>query len=801
MMPVPHSEPSHSEPSHIERLRLFQTLNRLPENQFEALVFALEVPVDVRPSALAPRGNRSSEVLTWVESPTGPNLPKLQAILDDILGLSRESAKDQCPYKGLSYFDFNDEDYKYFYGRESLTETLFDKVENSNFTAIVGASGSGKSSVLRAGLLQQLKQGDRSEICILTPGDNPLQNLALAFVDKSKSRAERALQQQQIETSLNQGADGLRRLVQNSDAKRVILVVDQFEEAFTLCQKPPARQQFFETLLGALEKVNRKLCVVLAMRSDFVGRCFEQSYGGLADQVQNNLEAVLPMERPELTKAITGPAASVGLEIESELVQQLLDDVESSPGNLPLLQYTLQELWKQRQGNTLELKTYVKLGGVTGTLQKRANEIYNALDTEQQQTARHIFLNLTQPGESTEDTRRRIPQSSLETAQHAESTVAAVVKKLADAKLIVTNEEISGADASRVPVVDVAHEALIRHWDKLRTWLDDNREALVKQRSIENAAEDWTKRGKPRDYLLQGAKLSEAEHYLKDYVTTLGLSNQAEDLIKKSRRRRKNIQFASLSLIAGISALGVFTQQQFSERQFQVQYTSVLVGGETSPDLLHILPKALQIANRQVDSGNTDAAVESYKALLTAANRFVEAVNIDGSGFEEGDHHTINEAIKIAEHLLANLVDQIYLPVLQAELDNQVFGSLKTDVEVTDFEEQYKAGALKTTYRVLMRNPGLKADVNDNGFLDSVEKHLIPCETLIEIERLWRRITDNRCGFYGKNGDYYRAADCWELEGNSLTERVFPRPLEVAIDRLDTCGIKEIINEVEEGSS
>ncbi len=167
--------------------------------------------------------------------------------------------------------------------------------------------------------------------------------------------------------------------------------------------------------------------------------------------------------------------------------------MEKSPGNLPLLQYTLRELWNQRQENTLQLKTYAQLGGVTGTLQQRANAVYESLDTAQQATARHVFLNLTQLGEGTEDTRRRVLKQSLVTSQHPAPVVDAVVQRLADENLVVTSELVGkGSEGQRLAVVDVAHEALIRHWPRLRRWLDADRDLLRQQRKIEQAADEWT---------------------------------------------------------------------------------------------------------------------------------------------------------------------------------------------------------------------------------------------------------------------------------------------------------------------
>lgn len=312
-----------------------------------------------------------------------------------------------CPYKGLAAFEFNESDPKYFYGRTALTDSLLENIRQGNFLAVVGASGSGKSSVVKAGLLHQLKLGkrlggsDQWAIKIFRPGEHPLKSLARVFVNNITPRQVQDTQTQtdkpkseleKTEELLDKGASGLTQLVQATlqpreiphelepDAKtlpsqnqvshRLILVIDQFEEVFTLCQDEGERQQFFECLLGALDASG--LTVVITMRADFFGKCAEQEYAGLAQKIQENLVTVTPMNKKELTEAITQPAYQVGLEVQRELVEQMLADVEG-PGSLPLLQYTLTELWRKREVNRLTQAEYSRLGGVKGTLQKRAD--------------------------------------------------------------------------------------------------------------------------------------------------------------------------------------------------------------------------------------------------------------------------------------------------------------------------------------------------------------------------------------------------------------------------------------------
>lgn len=319
---------------------------------------------------------------------------------------------DVCPYKGLRYFDCVEEDANFFYGRISLTDKLLEKVRTGNFLAVLGASGSGKSSVVKAGLLYQLKLGQRisgSEnwlIKIFQPGVHPLQSLAETFLDMGLSSIKRASQLAEAERLIATGADGLRQLVRVNNQK-LVLVVDQFEEAFTLCKNNEERSKFFDCLLGALQQCGDKLCLVLTMRSDFFGKCTEQEYSGLAQQIQQNLVAVTPMTRNELKQAIVKPAKQVELEIEPELVEEMLTDVANAPGSLPLLQDTLAQLWKKRSNNCLQVRTYSQLGGVMGTLRQRANKVYESFDENEQAVCKQIFLALTQLGEGTEDTRRR----------------------------------------------------------------------------------------------------------------------------------------------------------------------------------------------------------------------------------------------------------------------------------------------------------------------------------------------------------------------------------------------------------
>ncbi|MEH2156115.1 nSTAND1 domain-containing NTPase [Nostoc sp.] len=523
-----------------------------------------------------------------------------------------------CPYKGLSYFDCTEADANLFYGRTALTDELLEKVRSGNFLAVLGASGSGKSSVVRAGLLYQLKLGRKLsgsetwQLKIFRPGINPLQNLALAFVESELSDIDRASQLAKAEELIARGAVGLGQLITAAQTQRVVLVVDQFEETFTQCQDITKRQQFFECLLGALQRDDNKLCLIITMRADFFGKCLEQEYGGLAKKIQEHLVTVTPMNREELETAIIKPAQQVNLEVEPELVSQMIADVENSPGSLPLLQYTLTELWQQRTQERLTLTTYSKLGGVRGTLQTRATEVYESLSLEEQQATKRIFLELTQLGEGTEDTRRQVVQRDLVSSQHPEVAINRIIQRLADEKLVVTSTL-----SNQVAVVDVAHEALIRHWLLLRKWIEESRDILRQKRKIEAAAIEWRDRRRVKDYLLQGKRLREVKDFQKQQTENSRLSDLAIEFIQASVRQRRNNRFQSIAFFL-IIPLGL----------------SVYVGIVVEESIrINQLWQTVDAARGKKDS---DARIQALEKLIQGGESLVKK-NFSGANLRDAD--------------------------------------------------------------------------------------------------------------------------------------------------------------------
>ncbi len=539
---------------------------------------------------------------------------------------------DICPYKGLRYFEL--EDHHFFFGRETLTKTLLGKISQKTFLAVLGASGSGKSSVIRAGVLYQLKQGLTLqgsadwEVKIMLPGNKPMETLALGFLDPNLSRIQRSQQLATAESLLKQGSDGLKRLIQTTNAPKVLLIIDQFEEIFTLCPDKAERERFINCLLGAVEKCNGKLKVIIAMRADFFGKCVEETYSGLSQQIEENLVSVTPMKQEELLRAITKPAKRVKLPIEPVLINEILKDIQDSPSNLSLLQDALTELWKQRDHQGLTLANYINLGRIAGSLNKRATDVYNRLTEAQQLTAKHIFLNLTQLGEGTEDTRRRVLKADLVTANHDQASIDEMVQLLADEKLIVTDRKTDNPETNSkthpptlptLPTpnpteIDVVHEALISHWELLRKWLDESREQLREERKIDDLAKEWRSQGYKNEYLLQGRRLKEC----RQKQQSLTLSTLALGFLDNSAKHQLRSRVQAVGLFLIIPLIGTVIVGYLGFREVQLNADKRFL--RNCPEKTEYCPGRRDALERLAKAGKSLAYFNFENANLNNAN-------------------------------------------------------------------------------------------------------------------------------------------------------------------------------------
>ncbi|MFN2161973.1 MAG: AAA family ATPase [Candidatus Promineifilaceae bacterium] len=422
------------------------------------------------------------------------------------------------PYKGLAYFTEADADN--FFGRETLSEAITHRLGKRGFLAVIGASGSGKSSLLRAGIVPLVRKQNWL-IQIMTPMAQPLQRLANALTAENSPLS--AADDLQAELSANPRTLHLaaNRLAAQGNADHLLLVIDQFEELFTLCRDEEERQPFINNLLTAANEEGA-LTIMIGLRADFYGRVAQ--YEELRQLISQEQEYIGPMRQEDLVRVIAEPAKRGGWQLVEGLVEQILEDVAGEPGYLPLLSHALLETWELRRGTVMTLGGYRAAGGVEGAIARTAEDTLQGMDSAQIPVVRHIFLSLTEPGEGAEDTRRIATMEELRQFDAGGTRVDMTVEELVRARLITVDDD----------EVQVAHEALIRRWPRLRSWIDENRERLSFNRRLTRAAQEWEENGRQPDYLFRGAQLAQAESRIEEY-TSWGLVSEQEEFMAASR--------------------------------------------------------------------------------------------------------------------------------------------------------------------------------------------------------------------------------------------------------------------------
>ena len=477
------------------------------------------------------------------------------------------------PYKGLQAFQAGDA--HDFYGRDKLIEKLISRLQEDvqyrRFLSIVGPSGSGKSSVTRAGLVPALWRGDLPGsdnwyIVDFLPGDRPLDELEVALL-KVAGNANLNLREQ-----LTRDTHGLIRaanLILPDDSSELLIVIDQFEEVFTLVENEDDRKHFLGLLKNAITDERSRVRIITTLRADYYDRPLQ--YPEFGELMRNRVETVLPLSADELEQAIRLPAENVGIRFEDGLVSKIVSDVHYQPGALPLLQYALTELFERRDGRNLTLAAYTDIGGTGGALAKRADEIYLEGNDEGQELVRQLFLRLVTLGEGAEDTRRRveraelleiaggqsdaknrIPTTSVGTAfllSDNSHLMDEIIDIYAQSRLLSLDHDPS----TRKPTVEVAHEAILREWERLREWLNNSRDDIKQERQIAHEAEAWQVNNRDKSYLRTGSKLEQAEQWQKstqlaltplisDFIQTSTKEANAKELAEKERAEREKQQ-------------------------------------------------------------------------------------------------------------------------------------------------------------------------------------------------------------------------------------------------------------------
>jgi energy-coupling factor transporter ATP-binding protein EcfA2 len=727
------------------------------------------------------------------------------------------------PYKGLKKFELEDKDL--FFGRDQFLTGLVNELEQTNLILLLGASGSGKSSVVRAGLIPWLLQKEGSQLVklILKPDREPFESFYTALCSKY-NQAEAEIVREAKADTLTQV---VTRLKQPDDYW--FILIDQFEELFTTSQ-PQKRDQFIASLVKLSNTKNRSVKIMATMRADFLDRL--SPYPQLVKATDKHRPLIAEMQPDELRLAIEQPAGHHGVVFETGLVEEIIKDIQGQAGYLPLLQYTLDLLWKTEvkngsiQDRTLNISTYRQLGGVRGALQQRVDSIYGALPEPEKLATQKIFLKLVDIGKNSESgtewkpVRRRASMS--EFSNELERTV---LVNLINENLLVSNRQLTSQEST----VEITHETLLTSWTSLNIWIRENRNSIALRNRLNDDVAHWQAR-KAEDELWAGSKLEQVLELRKDSMFNQvlgGFSPAANQFIDASVGLRDRVQRRRIAVAIAFPAIIAISTLLFAIQQQKAQKTVEAVFLDTdTTEILNALPRLLQQARdykNQVDHlGNTadieqaiayyqnhqsdiDKSFAYYRQILRAAGRLQQQIKKHPQEFstslKNGEKlpqvsQKIDGILQEAEASLAKLILKYRIPQLHKYLKkpNLHIGKVLGNTEKIDFENQYTEGALRTTYNILMRGSGAGADLNNDGFIgDTQEANQLPCEVLKEIERLWRQATEQRCGWYGSESEYseYEDTDCnvLDINASTLTKSIFDFPAEFVVERFKYCKV------------
>ena len=440
------------------------------------------------------------------------------------------------PYKGLQPFleaDAND-----FFGRERLVDELIarisEPVEDARFLAVVGPSGSGKSSLVRAGLVPALRRGavpgsDAWFVVEMHPGAHPFEELAASLTRIAVTPLPGLVE------GLQRDGAGLFRAAADilpTPPAQLLVVIDQFEEIFTLVDDEDQRARFLGALATAATDPRSRVRVVVTLRADLYDRPL--SHPVIAELMKGGTASITPLTPGELERAIAGPAEAVGVEVEPALVAALVAEVADQPASLPLLQYALTELFEQRDGERLTLEAHDAIGSVSGALAQRAEDLYGRLPPPGQEAARQLFLRLVTLGEEgSEDTRRRVPRAELSALDVEPEAMDAAVDAFGARRLLTFDRD----PVTRGPTVEVAHEALLREWARLRGWVEAARDDVRAHRRLAAAAGEWVEAGRDASFLLRGDRLRRFETWAD--TSGLALTDSERGYLEVSVARRQ----------------------------------------------------------------------------------------------------------------------------------------------------------------------------------------------------------------------------------------------------------------------
>ncbi|MEG3970153.1 WD40 repeat domain-containing protein [Microcoleus sp. T2B6] len=590
-----------------------------------------------------------SQMMSFLEHETPVFKKKnlIDAPIDDGI-IAFEDVIPPNPYQGLSAF--KEEDADFFFGQEKFVNKLVEVTHTQPLVAVVGPSGSGKSSVVYAGLIPKLRKEGIWLIESFRPGKEPFLPLASALVRQLEPEAGETQQLREAVGLAGDFQNGritlqqvVSRILERNPGKRLLLVADQFEELYTLCQVKEEQERFANELLTAIAQKN--ITLVLTLRADFYG--YVLSYRPFRDALQEYTPQLLSsMKREELQAAIELPAQKLEVQLEPQLTQRILDDVGQEPGNLPLLEFALTRLWEKQINRELTHQAYEKIGGVKKAIANHAEQVYQQLSETEKKQAQRIFVQLVRPGEGTEDTRRVATRAEVgEDNWNLVSYLAGY-----QARLVVTGRQ------EQEDTVEVVHEALIREWGTLREWMNANRQFRTWQERLKMGLREWKNNNHDSGGLLRGTSLTVAEDWLRqrademtqeerDFIQ-VSVKERDRERQKKQRRRQLTIiglsGFSVIALgLAGLAGVG-WWNAAINQINSLAQYSDALLNLDQSQAVKTSLKAVVQMqrtpwvdadTRTQVELSllNTVSKVAAPNTLGGHANR-VNAVSFSPNG-------------------------------------------------------------------------------------------------------------------------------------------------------------------------
>jgi energy-coupling factor transporter ATP-binding protein EcfA2 len=472
------------------------------------------------------------------------------------------------PYPGLE--PFTAQQAGLFFGRNEEYQRLRERVESSPFVAVVGASGSGKSSLVLAGLLPKLESNWR--VLVLTPGARAIRELANQWVALAAEKEQTVNSVTDLMARCLAQADGLSNilalyLAQHKEVAKLLIVVDQFEELFTqttgmIAEDHQQQRQFIANLVDVTRSLSQQVCIVITLRADFVRHCLD--FPELSALLESRQLLLGPLTEQARREIIIMPAQKVGAMFEEGLVTRILAEWRNQPAALPLVQFALAQLWQRRYGLWLTHNAYDESGGISGAIDQSAERVYTQLNQQTQQPLAHnLFLRLVTFDETTNFTRRRIHRDELQLAEVASHDVDEVISKFAD-----RNVRLIMVDAH---TIELAHEALIERWERLQRWLNEDRSGLHIHRRLTEIATIWEERNRNSSYLYRGSQLAEATKWAKQHHHELNQLERAflkASVVTRTQHRLQQFMGGLLGLliVIGIFWMAIAEQGLFARR-------------------------------------------------------------------------------------------------------------------------------------------------------------------------------------------------------------------------------------------